>query len=149
MIEQVIFHVLLPNFFLFLLKFIFQALVIAKSGSSDKNVQERRTNLANSLSGIIFLGTPHAGSSYSAIGKLICHFMYWQGSSTVLLNTIDPKSDATRELEDAFCSNYARLPTMDFHESYPNTLLGFQVNLVGFARPYHARNILDLMSLRL
>ncbi|KAI9732413.1 MAG: hypothetical protein M1834_001621 [Cirrosporium novae-zelandiae] len=107
-----------------------QALVIAKRPSRDRDIEKQHSNLFKSLAGTVFLGTPHAGSGYTALGKLYCHLTYWRGSSTVLLSAIDPDSDATRNLEDEFLSGYPELPMADFYEAYPNTILGQRVLVV-------------------
>ena len=102
----------------------------AKRAAPDQDIGKRHLRLADSLAGIVFLGTPHAGSGYTAIGKLICHLTYWGGSSTVLLSAIDPKSKVTRDLEDEFLSGYGNVKSVDFYETMPNMILGFRVNLV-------------------
>lgn len=118
-----------------------QALVIAKRSVADPNIRERHTSLTNSLAGVIFLGTPHAGSGYSTIGKLYCLFNYWQGASTMLLRYMDPGSKETREVEDEFLSGYDEVPSIDYYESRPNIILGFRVNLVSVSERAHFPNM--------
>ncbi|CAD6441286.1 cb3ba11b-506d-45aa-9e63-7c7903804476 [Sclerotinia trifoliorum] len=107
-----------------------QALVTAKRPIVDARFKEKNRRLVSSLAGIIFLGTPHAGSGYSRLGQLYCLFHYWNGSSPVLLNYMDPGSEETRKLEDEFSNGYDHVRSIDFHEDVPNVILWFRVNLV-------------------
>jgi len=104
--------------------------VTAKEPVIDKTVKQQNESLANSLAGVIFLGTPHAGSGYSKIGKIYCLFHYWDSASTTLLRYMDPGSEETRTLENAFSLSYIDVPSIDYHESFPNVIFGFAVNLV-------------------
>ncbi|KAI0102510.1 hypothetical protein GGR51DRAFT_285491 [Nemania sp. FL0031] len=107
-----------------------QALVIAKRPTTDERIAHQNEYLTNSLAGIIFLGTPHAGSGYSTLGKLYCLFHYWDGASTTLLRYLDVESTETERLEDEFLASFDRVPSIDYHECVPNTILGFNVNLI-------------------
>ncbi|KAJ8130426.1 hypothetical protein O1611_g3206 [Lasiodiplodia mahajangana] len=107
-----------------------QALVLAKRTISDEMIAPQNKHLTKSLAGIIFLGTPHAGSGYSTLGKLYCLFHYWDGASTTLLRYMGVDSAETQTLEDEFRAGFDRVPSIDYHECVPNTLLGFDLNLL-------------------
>ncbi|KAL6696427.1 ankyrin repeat-containing domain protein [Trichoderma pleuroticola] len=106
-----------------------ETLVLAKEPSNNENTQRLRDRLTNSLAGAIFLGTPHAGSGYSLLGKLYCLFHYWEGANPLLLGYMDPGSKEIRNLEDKFIKHYPSL-SFDFHETMPNVILGMEFQMV-------------------
>lgn len=59
------------------------------------------SNICKKTLGNIFLGTPHKGSNLTTAGKLISLRGYWKGSSTSLLDIIEPGSVINR-LHDNF-----------------------------------------------
>jgi hypothetical protein len=91
--------------------------------------KEHHEMLANSVAGVIFLGTPHAGSSYSFLAKLYCLCNHWDGGNPLLLVYLDPNSKETKELEDQFLKYYPGC-SIDFYETKPTTILGLQVQMV-------------------
>jgi hypothetical protein len=104
--------------------------VIARERNLDKNVQKRHSLVADSLAGIIFLGTPHNGSKFTPAAKTISHFTSWLGSSSELLDFLDPDSPAARDLEGSFFVSYPSISRVDFCESFPPSLWGFRLPLV-------------------
>lgn len=93
-----------------------QALVLAKGPSNDPNTRARHLSLAESLAGVIFLGTPYAGSGYSFLGKIYCLFHYWDGANPMLLQYLDPGSKETVKLEDDFLKAYPGR-SFDYYET--------------------------------
>lgn len=105
--------------------------MLAKGPSADPNTQARHESLANSVAGAIFLGTPHAGSGYSFLGRLYCLFNYWEGGNPLLLGYMDPGAKETVKLEDDFLKYYPRQLSFDFHETKSNVILGIRFQMVG------------------
>lgn len=103
---------------------------MAKCAAPHEAIGKRHLSLINWSAGVIFLGTPHAEFAYSTVGKLIPHSTYWLSSSTVLLNAMNLSSEAIGKLEDSFLLEYKDLATIDFHEVFSNTILGFRIDLV-------------------
>ncbi|KAI1660708.1 hypothetical protein F4813DRAFT_261661 [Daldinia decipiens] len=106
-----------------------QALVLAKGAAANANTRACHESLTNSLAGVIFLGTPHAGSGYSFWGKLYCLFHYWEGANPLLLGYMDPGSQETTKLEDDFLK-YFRDLSFDFHELRSNVIFGIQFEMI-------------------
>lgn len=52
--------------------------------------------------GFIFLGTPHKGARLTMFGKMISLFGHWKGSSTTLLEVIEPGSTVNEGLHKSF-----------------------------------------------
>ncbi|RPB08257.1 hypothetical protein P167DRAFT_468139, partial [Morchella conica CCBAS932] len=59
-----------------------------------------------SMLGAIFLGVPHDGSRLTSVGKLISYTTYWLGSSTQLLESLQPGDESLRELNISFLQGY-------------------------------------------
>ncbi|KUI70689.1 Serine/threonine-protein phosphatase 6 regulatory ankyrin repeat subunit B [Cytospora mali] len=106
-----------------------QALVLARGPAADDDTRAQHESLANSFAGAIFLGTPHAGSSYTLLGKLYCLFHYWEGANPFLLRYMDPGSMERVKLEDDFLKYYRNL-SFDFYETKPNIILGIQFQMI-------------------
>lgn len=60
--------------------------------------------IKNQAMGFVFLGTPHKGTSLTIAGKLLSLLGYWKGSSTSLLDLLEPDSRENEELHDDFMS---------------------------------------------
>ncbi|PHH74930.1 hypothetical protein CDD80_2741 [Ophiocordyceps camponoti-rufipedis] len=101
----------------------------AKEPVADSNVSSRHQSLSASVAGLIFLGTPHAGSRYSTLAKLYCLFGIWQGASPQLLAYLSPGSPEIRKLEDSFTHGYRDL-SFDYRESKPNLILGMRFEMI-------------------
>ena len=52
--------------------------------------------------GIIFLATPHKGSSITTMGRILTLFGYWKGSSNNLLESIEIGSPVIETLHERF-----------------------------------------------
>ncbi|KAG5660877.1 hypothetical protein KAF25_002520 [Fusarium avenaceum] len=126
-----------------------QALLLAKPGlTADKHLAQQNKFLEGSLAGIIFLGTPHGGSSYAWPARLYCAFHYWDNASITLLRYMDPGSRRARKLEDDFSNAYNEVSTMDYFESKAiKGVAGVVLNLVvpkdWAARPGRPSQCLD------
>jgi hypothetical protein len=59
-------------------------------------------NIRKHTRGFIFLGTPHRGAQLTIVGKMISLFGHWKGSSTSLLDIIEPKSIINQNLHESF-----------------------------------------------
>lgn len=77
-----------------------QAFLMAKDTADDhdhRSVYER-------VIGFIFLGTPHRGSKLTYFARVIPLLTYWHGSSTRLLEFMEPRSEANWTLHQNFTS---------------------------------------------
>ncbi|KAK6448633.1 hypothetical protein FP744_10004883 [Trichoderma asperellum] len=106
-----------------------ETLVLAKAAAADEDTKKRHKNIADSLAGAIFLGTPHAGSDYSLLGKIYCLFHYWDGANPLLLGYMDKGSEHIMNMENEFMKHYRGL-SFDFYERVPNVILGMSFNMV-------------------
>ncbi|RDW73350.1 hypothetical protein BP6252_07257 [Coleophoma cylindrospora] len=106
-----------------------QAMVNASVGHTDLG-----DFIHQQARGFIFLGTPHKGSRLTAIGKRISLLGYWKGSSTNLLDNIEPESEVNRQLHEKFMNflkNSCRVEnTLCIFEAVKEFLYGFQVTHV-------------------
>ena len=64
---------------------------------------------------ILFLGTPHRGSSFNTLGRIVARALAPIGSSTLLLEELA----------------YDALPLLDMHEEFVNTV-GKKLRVVNF-----------------
>ncbi|RDW87439.1 hypothetical protein BP5796_03133 [Coleophoma crateriformis] len=103
-----------------------QAMVNGHAGLGDLIHQQAR--------GFIFLGTPHKGARLTTIGKRISLLGYWKGSSTKLLENIEPDSEVNRLLHEKFMNflkSSCRVEnTLCVFEAVKEFLYGFQVTHV-------------------
>ncbi|RPB08258.1 hypothetical protein P167DRAFT_512474, partial [Morchella conica CCBAS932] len=97
-----------------------KALVIA----GQKSFDSRYVALKKSMLGAIFLGVPHDGSRLTLIGKLISYSSYWLGSSTELLEALEPGAKSLRELNDSFLKGYGRYDLVGFFETFKSGIWG-------------------------
>ena len=81
-------------------------------------------SLFSAVRGILFLGTPHRGSNYAGAGRLSARLTSLLGSSTELLEFVDPQSQRLSELNDVFLRSYNHCDIFCFFEAQPprNTL---------------------------
>ncbi|CAH0054140.1 unnamed protein product [Clonostachys solani] len=89
--------------------------------------------IIDDTSGIIFLGTPHQGSSVSASGAVLAFMTGFLGSDTTLLQSLKSHDGQLSNLADRFQSR--KVPNQDqpqkfqvisFYETKPTYLLGWQ-----------------------
>ncbi|KAI5844018.1 ankyrin repeat-containing domain protein [Morchella snyderi] len=93
-----------------------QALVIASRSTPE--ACDRYQPLKDFTTSIIFLGVPHDGSKLTSAGKLLSYATYWLGSSTELLESLEPGSDLLCELNHSFLSIFEVKKLVNFYESY-------------------------------
>ncbi|KAH0606883.1 uncharacterized protein H6S33_003717 [Morchella sextelata] len=91
-----------------------EALVTAGS----KNLDSRFNSIEKSMLGAIFLGVPHDGSRLTSVGKLMSYTTYWLGSSTQLLESLQPRDESLRELNASFLQGYGRRDLINFFERH-------------------------------
>lgn len=84
--------------------------------------------------GVIFLGTPHRGAQITILGKMSSLLGFWKGSSTSLLEVIEPKSTINEGMHDSFMDfvkEHGRVEDIVcVFEAEPESWLGFPVKLV-------------------
>ncbi|OHE91579.1 hypothetical protein CORC01_13127 [Colletotrichum orchidophilum] len=93
------------------------------------------STLLEDTCGIVFLGTPHQGSSLSTVGALLSQLTGFLGSNTSLILALRSRGSHLSELEDRFrvAINNAALQgrIISFYETRPTFMLGwFSVGLV-------------------
>ncbi|KAK6336188.1 hypothetical protein TWF696_001751 [Orbilia brochopaga] len=107
-----------------------QALVSTGEDTTD----EFCSNIRQQAQGFVFLGTPHRGTSFSLRWKLVSLFGFWRGSSTSLLEVVEPGSSINQLLHDSFMSflrGYRRLDrTLCVFESMKESFYGFPLTHV-------------------
>ncbi|OCL09943.1 hypothetical protein AOQ84DRAFT_290259 [Glonium stellatum] len=59
-------------------------------------------NVRQSSRGFVFSGTPHKGARLTAAGRIISLLGFWKGSSTSLLEVIEPRSTINEVLHEQF-----------------------------------------------
>jgi hypothetical protein len=85
-----------------------QALI--QAGSHNSGVHGMHSDIIEATRGIIFLGTPHFGSSYATLGLLRARVSWFMGGShTTLLYTLQQQSLELRRLNE----NFLALPAID------------------------------------
>ncbi|KAG0644838.1 Alpha/Beta hydrolase protein [Tuber brumale] len=87
-----------------------QALVTASEKPKMKELKDR-------FGGVIFLGTPHGGSSASRIGSIKALTTYWLGSKTDLLVFLQPGSLENSDLNKRYLDAYPEIEHCDFYET--------------------------------
>jgi hypothetical protein len=69
------------------------------AGESERNDHEQ---IRRQTRGFIFLGTPHKGARLTILGKVLSLLAYWRGSSTSLLDILEPESRENKDLHESF-----------------------------------------------
>lgn len=85
--------------------------------------------------GAIFLGVPHDGSRLTSVGKLMSYTTYWLGSSTQLLESLQPRDESLRELNASFLQGYGRRDLINFFERHMTRMGQFPLLLVSDSKP--------------
>ena len=75
--------------------------------------------------GFIFLGTPHKGSQLTIAGRILSLFGYFVGSSTHLLEVIQPNSTVNKELHLNFLRDYDIKNVVCMFEAVRESIWGF------------------------
>lgn len=63
---------------------------------------DEHQQIRHKAQGFIFLGTPHKGARLTVVGKLLSLLGYWRGSSTSLLDILEPESIENKGLHRSF-----------------------------------------------
>jgi hypothetical protein len=85
------------------------------------------------VKGIIFLGTPHGGSSLALAGKLQALGTYWLGSRTELLELLEPHSKQNKQLHEdylEYLEAHQGVYHYDFWENMSEKWWGFPIGMV-------------------
>lgn len=96
---------------------------------------------------------PHDGSELTIVGKLVSYTTYWLGSSTQLLEVLEPGSDTLRTLNRLFMEGYGgdRYHMVNFFELQKSDMFGLPLKLVrwflffyiGLLCWVHGRNVCE------
>lgn len=104
--------------------------------ASEKFTDATFDSIEKSMHGAIFLGVPHDGSQLTYWGEVLSYCTYWLGSSTELLEALQPGAESLRELNRSFFTNYGQRDLVDFFETQKTKAMGVPVLLVGLALEY-------------
>ncbi|KAI0413187.1 hypothetical protein F5X98DRAFT_391141 [Xylaria grammica] len=108
-----------------------QALCLPK----DK-VSKEKDHIVEDTSGILFLGTPHQGSSLSVAGSIVALLTSFFGSNTELLFFLRRHSTQLSDLESSFRESHLKAKIFSFCETKPSYALGcFSIGLVSLFSP--------------
>ena len=103
-----------------------QALAMAKVvGEQDSHLG--RNLIPECTKGFIFLGTPHQGSSLTRMGRMISLLSFWGGSSSKLLEVVEPGSKENEDLHDEFLRQYKTKHIVCFCEVRPEQIGPFPI----------------------
>ncbi|KPA36025.1 peptidase c14 [Fusarium langsethiae] len=91
---------------------------------------EESSNILEDTCGIIFLGTPHQGSSLSITGALLSRLTKRLGSNDTLLLNLRRNHSHLSDLEDRFRPLVKHKPVLSFYETKPTYLLRFSVGCI-------------------
>ncbi|KAI1444322.1 Alpha/Beta hydrolase protein [Annulohypoxylon stygium] len=84
-------------------------------------------DINDNIAGIIFLGTPHQGSSISRFGEILARLTSFSGSNTSLLSLLSYYSQPLYDLRDRFSTTLQSrksIPIYSFYETKPTLLWG-------------------------
>ncbi|KAF6803004.1 hypothetical protein CMUS01_15208 [Colletotrichum musicola] len=90
----------------------------------------RSSSAMEDTRGIIFLGTPHQGSSLSIAASILGKLTAWLGSNTALLLTLQSNHNQLSDLEDEFRRVAADKQITSFYETKPTFYLGLSLGCV-------------------
>jgi hypothetical protein len=105
----------------------FKALIRAAKSEEYEDIRE-------ALCGIVFLGTPHQGSSASSIGS----FLAWLtarffGSNMMLLKSLQWHASELSNLHQAFLESFPKgTLVFSFYETLPTLVSSISIGLVSF-----------------
>jgi hypothetical protein len=106
--------------------------VIARNCGGD----DFRCAIAGQTKGIIFMGTPHKGSRLTVFGRLLSVFGHFMGSSTHLLEVIQPSSAVNKDLHTSFLRGYDIKTMVCIFEAVRESFLGFPIMHVSISFNY-------------
>lgn len=94
-------------------------------------------DIVDDTAGIVFLGTPHQGSSVSIAGAVLAALTGFLGSDTTLLLSLKNHGAQLSNLADVFDSRIApngprqrKIPITSFYETKKTYLFGLSLGLV-------------------
>ncbi|KAI1388636.1 uncharacterized protein F4822DRAFT_252086 [Hypoxylon trugodes] len=99
---------------------------------SDPRFEEINRNTA----GVIFLGTPHQGSTVSLIGEILARLTPFLGSDTTLIKFLSHRSSALLDLKRDFSATMTSimtqrpLPVYSFYETLPTFRYGVSLGVI-------------------
>ncbi|CEF84083.1 unnamed protein product [Fusarium graminearum] len=88
------------------------------------------SNILEDTCGIIFLGTPHQGSSLSTPAALLSQLTGFLGSNKTLLLNLRRNHSQLSDLEDRFRPLVQFKPVISFYETKPAYLLGLSIGCI-------------------
>ncbi|VTO83117.1 unnamed protein product, partial [Fusarium graminearum] len=88
------------------------------------------SNILEDTCGIIFLGTPHQGSSLSTPAALLSQLTGFLGSNNTLLLNLRRNHSQLSDLEDRFRPLVQVKPVISFYETKPAYLLGLSIGCI-------------------
>jgi hypothetical protein len=91
---------------------------------------DESSNILEDTCGIIFLGTPHQGSSLSILGVQLSRLTKRLGSEDTLLLNLRRNNSYLSDLEDRFRPLVKHKPVVSFYETKSTYLLGVSVGCV-------------------
>jgi hypothetical protein len=83
------------------------------------------TDVAAKTKGIVFLGTPHRGTSFSNIGRSIAGALTVFGSNKAILDELRYDTLPLDVLQEDFISNYRDISLVNFYEQRRTEIFGF------------------------
>ncbi|GAW23019.1 hypothetical protein ANO14919_125670 [Xylariales sp. No.14919] len=90
-----------------------------------------KDHIVEDTSGILFLGTPHQGSSLSVAGSIVALLTSFFGSNTELLFFLRRHSTQLSDLESSFRESHLKAKIFSFCETKPSYALGcFSIGLI-------------------
>ncbi|RWA04714.1 hypothetical protein EKO27_g10397 [Xylaria grammica] len=90
-----------------------------------------KDHIVEDTSGILFLGTPHQGSSLSVAGSIVALLTSFFGSNTELLFLLRRYSTQLSDLESSFRTSHGKAKIFSFYETKPSYALGcFSIGLI-------------------
>ena len=95
---------------------------------------EEYEDIRDAMCGIVFLGTPHQGSSASAIGSLLAWLTTpFFGSNKMLLRSLQWHTAELANLQQAFLESFPKGSLVfSLYETLPTLAFGIPIGLVSF-----------------
>ncbi|KAL1856821.1 hypothetical protein VTK73DRAFT_8221 [Phialemonium thermophilum] len=110
--------------------------IVIKHAFCRANKDDEYRAIFKKTAGILFLGTPHQGSSVSWLGGWLARLTYFSGSDAILLNLLEHHSSQLSDLRDEFSKAVAlpvrdsRLTLYSFFETRKSYLYGIPLGMI-------------------
>ncbi|KAF4547236.1 Hypothetical protein D9617_51g089000 [Elsinoe fawcettii] len=102
--------------------------LVAKEAFIQSHMDKSRQNIAERIKGMIFMGTPHRGSSFTQLGKRFAQLLRPLGSNPSLLAEIDYDSPGLLDMNSAFAKFGGNdLAVVNFFEQRKTTIFRFWI----------------------